>query len=47
MNLLQVATVGTTLEFLAEYSITDADVEEGDTSNNQDTVSRLQVELVC
>ena len=47
MNLLQVATVGTTLEFLAEFSITDPNVEEGDNSNNQHSVSHLQVELVC
>ena len=42
MTLLQVATVGSTLEFLAEYSITDGSVEEGDNSNNH-----LQGELVC
>ena len=47
MTLLQVATVGSILEFLAEYSITDGNVEEGDNSNNQRTVSHLQDELVC
>ena len=47
MTLLQVANVGSTLEFLAEYSITDGSVEEGDNSNNQRTVSHLQGELVC
>ena len=39
LQLLQAATVGTTLEISATYSITDENVMDGDTTNNQRTVS--------
>lgn len=47
MQLLQGASVGTTLEFLADYSITDESVVEGNPANNQRTVSHLQASVAC
>ena len=47
MQLLQGASVGTTLEFLADYSITDENVVEGNPTNNQRTVSHLRASLAC